>query len=78
VALKIQKHLGVEGDDNFHTKPEGEEGGLYVPVDDVVTVGVVVLNSKSPEAECKEAMGAVEWDAMPRSMGRKIKKTWWE
>lgn len=72
--LKIQKYLDVEGDDNFHTKLEGEEGELYVPVENVVTVGVVVLNSKSSEAECKEAMGTAEWDATPRSMGRKIKK----
>jgi hypothetical protein len=61
--LKAPKYLVVEGD---------EEEGLYVPVDNVVTAGVVVLNIKSPEAECKGTMGTAEWAAVPRSMGRKI------
>jgi hypothetical protein len=72
--LEIQKYLDVEGDENFHAKLEGEEGELHLHVNNIVTIGVVVLKSKSSEAECKEAMGTAEWDAMPRSIGRKIKK----
>jgi hypothetical protein len=52
--LYIQKHLDVEGDDNFHTRLEGEEGELHVPVENVVTIDVVVLTSRSTDFEFKE------------------------
>ena len=70
----FKKYLDVEGDNNFHTRLEGEEGELCVPVENVVTIDVVVLTSRSTDSEFKGALGEAEWNSMPRKQARKIKR----